>query len=156
MCISIRERNTPMPYPNFTKKEYIQKQMEWYPNADRQVIEFIADFTLNKSRNNNDCELIRTLFMDGYCYYFAHMLKLAFQRGEVCVCAPFGHFVWVDNNIPYDIEGVSISEAEYYIPEKYLGDTVKDFLQVSNIAHHTTEEEIQQIIDNYKADLEQK
>ena len=38
-------------------------------------------------------EEIRNLFMTGYCYHFAHILKATFERGEVCMCFPFGHFV---------------------------------------------------------------
>lgn len=141
-----------MIYNQKTKNFYIQQQLEWNPDADPQVIGFIANFVWHKVHNQDEYEMLRALFMDGYCYYFAHMLQQAFQRGKVCICAPFGHFVWMDDDIPYDIEGVSTSEAEYYIPEHYLGETVQDFLQIPNIVHRTTEDEIQQIMDDYKND----
>lgn len=42
-----------------------------------------------------------------------------FGRGEVCWAAPFGHFIWLDNETPYDIEGVYYGESLYFIPESY-------------------------------------
>lgn len=94
-----------------------------------EVLKFISDFYICFNKDETKHEQLRYLFMNVYCYYFAHMLKLAFNRGEVCICAPFSHFVWVDmDKIPYDIEGVSASEYDYLIPETYLGDAVNDFL----------------------------
>ena len=126
---------------------------------DVQVLGFIQQFNYSKVRKNekgepnlDDLELIRLLFEDGYCYYFAHMLKTAFNRGEVCICAPFAHFVWVDENyIPYDISGMSDAEYEYLIPEKFLGeDVVSDFKHIPNVSYYTTKEEIEDIIRRYK------
>ena len=60
-------------------------------------------------------------FQNGYCWYFAHMLQSAFERGTVCLCAPFGHFVWEDiDEVKYDISGVYCGEAYYFIPESFM------------------------------------
>ena len=55
--------------------------------ADKDVISFIEGFL-------GDHEIIWQTFTAGYCYYFAVMLKDAFQRGEICWCAPYGHICW--------------------------------------------------------------
>ena len=85
-----------------------QAREEQEKEANESVLGFIFDFVWCKASNINEYELIRSLFMDGYCYYFAVILKTAFNRGEICWCAPYAHFIWLDTNgIPYDIEGVS-------------------------------------------------
>ena len=87
---------------------------------DNEVCGFIKNMVHN--------EEIRKLFMDGYCYHFANILKTTFDRGEVCICFPFGHFVWVDTDgTPYDAESVHTGDQKAYIPEKFLGDCIYDF-----------------------------
>lgn len=91
-----------------------------------EPINFINDF-------RGDSEDIRFKFRNGYCYYFAKMLQLTYNRGDVCLTAPLGHFVWVDSidNKAYDIEGlynIKDHDAYYLIPEKYLGSFVDDFM----------------------------
>lgn len=120
-----------------------------YENADPQVLGYIFDAAHHCGDENED--VIHNFFRRGYCYYFAHMLQLAFRRGTVCVAAPLGHFVWMDENqIPYDIEGVNESECEAYIPEEFMGDMVKDFLRVKGDYHNTTAEEIEDLIKCYR------
>ena len=99
------------------KKDWIKKVKSVHPKSDEQVLQFIYDFrTMQKSEAAE--EAIYTQFESGYCYYFAHMLKLAFKRGEVCWAAPYGQMVWVDDDgIPYDISGVDDSDTNDYIPE---------------------------------------
>jgi len=118
-------------------------------NADPGVIDFIRNF-LCKDNNEDTVRALQTIFSGGYCYYFAHMLKLAFQRGEVCWCAPYGHFCWVDEDeIPYDIFGICVTEAEHFIPEHYLGNAITDFLH-NGVFYGATEQEIKNIITRYK------
>lgn len=134
------------------RTEFVQDQLKCFPGSDEQVLYFIADFLYHQGTDS--AETIRYQFHSGYCYYFAHMLKQAFQRGEVCIAAPFGHFVWKDkDDICYDVEGVSASEAEYFIPESFMGNMVKDFLHIRNIAHNTTQKEIEELIERYKKSL---
>lgn len=124
-----------------TRQDYIDAWQVYYPTADAQVLGFIYDFLMHSGKNNS--EIIRKQFHNGYCYYFAHMLRTAFNRGTVCIAAPIGHFVWMDDNqVPYDIEGVNESNCSEYVPESFLGDMVQDFLHVSGVVHNTTAEEI--------------
>lgn len=111
-----------------TEKDWIKKVKSVHPKADEQVLQFVYDFrTMQKSEAAEDA--IYTQFESGYCYYFAHMLKLAFKRGEVCWAAPYGHMVWVDDDgIPYDISGV------------------KDFRHVPGVVNNTTDQKIAQMV----------
>lgn len=108
---------------------------------------------INKFVSNNPDELC-SVFSNGYCWYFAHMLKHYFGRGEVCIAAPLGHMVWVDlDNTPYDIYGVNCSECDYYIPERYLGNSIEDFMHVRSLTAFATAEDVERIIEEYRADI---
>lgn len=132
------------------REKFVENQKSYFPEADKQVLYFIADF-INHSGND---EIMQNLFHNGYCYYFAHMLKVAFQRGNVCLAAPYGHFVWVDENgVPYDIEGVNITEAEYYIPEKFMGEMVKDFLHIRNVSYKATKDDVANLMALYEENI---
>ena len=75
------------------------------------------------------------------------MLKLAFKRGEVCLAAPYGHMVWVDDDgMPYDISGVDDSDTNDYIPEFMMESTVKDFRHVPGVVNNTTDQKIAQMV----------
>lgn len=117
---------------------------------ENEVIYFINKF-INHSENINDHEFIYNQFRRGYCYYFAHMLKEAFNRGKVCWCAPLGHIVWVDDDgIPYDIDGINYSEVIAYIPIEYLGEYVDDFKHIQNPrTNGITKKEIIEICKKY-------
>ena len=78
------------------------------------------------------------------------MLKTAFNRGEICWAAPFGHIVWVDDDgIPYDVEGVNDSECDYYIPISFLGDAIFDFMHVEGKEYSATDDDLDRIIKEY-------
>lgn len=129
---------------------FVDAWQVYYPTADTQVLQFIYNFLMHGGEEN--AEVIRNQFQNGYCYYFARMLQTAFNRGTVCIAAPIGHFVWLDENqVPYDIEGVNESDCDEYIPESFLGDMIQDFMHVSGVAHNTTSEEIQELIRRYRA-----
>ena len=133
---------------------FVTNQLKWSPNANEQVLQFIYNFAWHKASTETEHEQIRCLFMDGYCYYFATMLKTAFKRGEICWCAPYGHFVWLDTNgVPYDIEGVSTAEAKYYIPETYIEDGLADFMQVPGVTFNASKEYINAAIKQYELDV---
>jgi hypothetical protein len=125
-----------------------------HPKADKIVLRFIFNFlNLQTPMNNNNntttspADIIYKQFASGYCYYFAHMLQLAFKRGEICWAAPLGHIVWVDtNNVAYDISGCNESECQYYIPISMLGDMIKDFTHVPGDAYNASEQEIASVI----------
>ena len=81
------------------------------------------------------------------------MLKTAFDRGNVCNTYPYGHWCWVDvDGMPYDIEGVCESEAQEYIPERYFGNLVNDFLHVEGKDVNATQEDILKVASRYDAD----
>lgn len=122
---------------------------------DDTVLKFIAYFCVGgkiEGDVENRYETLRSQFRAGYCWHFAHMLKTTFGRGEVCWAAPFGHFVWMDNEeIPYDVEGFYDGEADEFIPEEFLGDALKDFKHVPGEVVVVTKEQMQEIKDRYHA-----
>lgn len=125
--------------------------------GDPAVIQFINNFYARHTGGDVGIEVLRKTFMSGYCWYFAHMLKLAFDSGEVCWCAPFGHFVWCNEykgrDYAYDVEGVSIAEADHYIPEYYLGDLINAFKHASSKDIVVHKPEIDAVIHKYLVDI---
>ena len=115
------------------------------------VLNFIENFLSHNNSYEAD-EILKDQFNAGYCYYFAVILKTAFNRGEICWCAPYGHICWVDDDgTPYDIYGLCTSEADHFIPVSYLGDCLNDFLHI-NKPHYTTKKELESIIETYLND----
>lgn len=134
-------------------QNFVDAWQVYYPTADTQVLQFIYNFLMHSGEENS--EAIRNQFRNGYCYYYAHMLQRAFNRGTVCIAAPLGHFVWMDENqVPYDVGGVNESDCDEYIPESFLGDMIRDFLHVPGVTHNTTAAEIQELIRRYRASKE--
>lgn len=115
--------------------------------ADKEVLTFIDDFLENS-------DIIWKKFRAGYCYYFAVMLKDAFQRGEICWCAPYGHICWLDDNgVPYDIEGVCDSECDFYIPVSYISEGLADFKHVPRKEFDASKEYIENAIQKFCKDV---
>lgn len=85
---------------------------------------------INKFRNNS--QNILELFESGYCYYFANLLKEAFERGRIVWAAPYPHICWMDiNGDVYDINGLrNDPEIDLYVPIKYLSD-----IDIANFKH---------------------
>lgn len=134
--------------------EYVWK--EKYPDrdkADQQVLSFIHSFVSffpSEEQNNAVCEI----FSSGYCYYFAAMLKEAFQRGTVSWCAPYGHICWVDENgTPYDIYGICDSECVYFIPVSYIQEGLADFKHIPGEGFGADEAYIKQAVSQFESDL---
>ena len=126
--------------------EWLQKIQRVHPKADEEVLQFIYDFSVKQGYGETE-EVLYQQFANGYCYYFACMLKAAFNRGEICWAAPFGHIVWVDENgIPYDISGVNESETDDYIPEYMMDDTILDFKHIAGKVHNTSDQEIAKMV----------
>lgn len=116
---------------------------------DENVLNFIDKFALSKGADayNN---IIQPLFRSGYCYYFAIMLKDAFNdEGELCLCCPYGHIVWMYKGVPYDIEGVYNGEAELFVPLRFLST-----VDIMSFKHVLTDEELGGELDaEYKASV---
>ena len=106
--------------------DYISKNIESNrikcPDANVDILLWIFRFT---SKIENSDYTLHTVFLNGYCYYFAHMLKHAFGVGRVMFNAN-QHFVYVYDDIPYDVKGVNL-ECEFLIPEEDLGDAVNPY-----------------------------
>ena len=137
-------------------ENFIKENLKYCPTANEQVLRFIADFLYHGVQEVNitvSAESIRSTFRAGYCYYFAHMLREAFNRGTVCWAAPYGHIVWVDTDgNSYDIEGVNFSDCQYYIPCSYIGGHVDDFKRVPGVTFNASREFLESIIKKYEED----
>lgn len=107
------------------KHKWIEANMKL--GGSKDVLDFIADICYSQREG---AETIYILFDCGYCYYFAIMLKDAFNRGEVCWHRNHSHIVWVDTNgIAYDIGGVfyDYKEGDLLPAEDSLGDMLIEF-----------------------------
>lgn len=139
------------------KDLFVERQIKFFPNANKDVLYFIADFLYHNIHDIREVDHVLYLFRAGYCYYFAIMLKTAFNRGTICWAAPHGHIVWRDENgISYDIEGVNISDIEEYIPIEYIGNAINDFRHVRGIEYNITDQEIASIILKYQEQMRAK
>ena len=101
------------------------------------VIRFIDEVSSFPDPDGIPGEHIVHLFCAGYCYYFAHMLEMAFG-GKVCWSQDRGHIAWADcdkdctleqlqNAIVYDITGIA-DDYERVWPIEYLGDAIVDYM----------------------------
>ena len=85
-----------------TKDEWIDYEIAQTPSARKDVIQFIAEVSFHCKATT----AIYELFQQGYCYYFALMLKDAFG-GEMMWHKFHSHIVWQDENgVCYDSMGV--------------------------------------------------
>lgn len=107
------------------KEKWIESNTSgFFKEANKDIITFIADILYS----NPDSDTIYNLFANGYCYYFALMLKNAFNRGTICWHRNYSHIVWVDDdNIAYDINGVFYDYDNELLPVEILGDMIVDF-----------------------------
>ena len=135
--------------------DYHNNKCKFKNLLSKDVLNFIADIAF---KPNCDAESTRLLFRTGYCYYFAVMLKDAFNRGKVCAAYPISHFVWVDDNgIPYDIEGIYEGSAEDYIPIEYFN--IEDYLGFKQLKDNDSvcsRERLDEIYRNYLNDLKKE
>lgn len=60
-----------------SKEDWIASHRKQFPDARPDVLGFIYDFS---SRSSDLYEV----FVNGYCFYFANMLREAFNGGDVC------------------------------------------------------------------------
>ena len=118
----------------------------------KEVKEFIDNFTGVAELKGIAYESLRSLFMDGYCFYFAEMLKSAFSRGETYICAPYGHVVWrdVDNRF-YDLDGEFKGDYEVFLPTTLP--CVNDFRRRNGLGPGATKEEIDDMIQSFKKEF---
>lgn len=131
---------------------FVNRCIKMYPKAKEQILWFIANFVYHQGYHDDSSGFISKQFRAGYCLHFAVILKSLFKTGEVCWCAPFGHIVYLQDGVPYDIEGVNDSECDYYIPISYIKDGIKDFVRVPGIEFNASQEYINNAIEKYKKD----
>lgn len=132
-------------------EQYVEEGLNCNPKADKRILQFITGFRLAGGLSETEEKSIRMAFRTGYCYYFAIMLKTAFPEGEICWAAPYGHIVFVYQNIPYDIEGLYYGEGdEEFIPICWLKGGILDFMHVPGETYDMSEQEIAKIICTYR------
>ena len=122
------------------KQKFINQNLAL--NGEPQIIKFIADFVYFDDQD------VHNRFKNGYCYYFAKMLQTAFPGGYIAWAVPFGHLVYMYNQVPYDIEGVYPGEATEFIPEEFLGDAINDFTHNGH-DFNANQAQLDKIIDHY-------
>lgn len=132
-------------------KEWI-RDMRGTDNHSAEVSEFCNRFIRTACDCGVEWDALRKLYMAGYCYYFAMMLKAAFNRGEVYIAAPYGHVVWRDiDDRYYDIKGEYIGDAEAMIPVTDPFCSIKDFKHLGKKDHlGASKEQIEFLINKYK------
>lgn len=143
-----------------TQEEWTKSSLKTFKGCDEKVIKFIGDvryhaYPYNGNKYTDD---IRRLFESGYCYYFAVMLKEAFQRGTICNVNGRSHIVWVDGDvdnleksIAYDIDGVYYDyEPESLIPVEFLGDIINGFKHVEGLESNTSRQEVEEKVNAWK------
>lgn len=133
------------------KSEWIEHRIK--SGGNKKVINFIADILFHGTRGvstEDSIETIRCLFEAGYCYHFAKLLEDAFPNGQICLCYPFGHIVYVYEGVAYDINGVSDAEYEMYIPIEKMEDAILDFKHIPGVQSKLTKDKIQTIIEQHK------
>ena len=84
------------------------------------IDQFIIKFRTKFGEFGKDTEeSIRSMYCDGFCYYFANILAEAYPGGYLCKPWPIGHFVYQYNDKYWDIEGEydpTTHECEAMIP----------------------------------------
>ena len=107
------------------KSQFITTQLQKYPNAAKDVLEFIADF-IGEGANRVSDDILISKFTNGYCYYFALMLADAFG-GRLMWARELNHIVWQDtrkncHQYTYDISGVFTTYARLTPFEELMED----------------------------------
>lgn len=134
--------------------KWIEEQACKNELADKDVLGFIGLFVYKCGEEV--APEIRYLFSHGYCYFFAMMLKDAFERGELYI--PMnpklkGHIVWVDTNgIAYDINGVYTNYNEL-MPIKFYEDFISDFKHIPSRPHRASRDDREEITKKYYESL---
>lgn len=122
-------------------KLWVDKQLEKYPKARRDVLAFISaidQYSEGTSVDNGFRSPIEKLFSSGFCYYFAIMLRDAFG-GKIVQKFHDGlypHVFWMDENeVLYDIYGVyDDCNAKECVPiEEMDEESLAEFKHIPNM-----------------------
>lgn len=127
----------------------IFREIENSITPDDTVLKFIEQFKTHL-QSDEAYEHIERLFRAGYCWHFAHLLQNVFGTGTVCNAYPFSHVMWVDKSgIAYDIEGVYVGEALYFIPEPFFHNSLKEFRHLPTYDYAISKEELMAVGKRY-------
>ena len=112
------------------KKEWLLNQYRNEPQADEEVLRFIANFVFHENgKTGKGMEAVKNLFSEDYCWHFAHMLKIVFGRGQIYCTGNEHHFVWRDTKtagiILYDINGIYHTH-KILVPEEELEENLQE------------------------------
>lgn len=97
------------------------------------------------------CKPLVRLFTEGWCYYFANILKDAYPGGTVCLVYRHGHIAYLYHGKFYDITGEITNHRNKYIPIEYFGDLINDFKQ-TYLGDGATSSEIKRCVIKAKID----
>lgn len=124
-------RSGPAPDPDWVNmmRKWSKEELDSSISEKRLIFDHINKISIEvyiktfKSKfgefDNKTEEKIENLFSDGYCYYFAKMLQLAYPGGCICKPWPIGHFIYAYKDKYYDIRGEYVPtehECECIIP----------------------------------------
>lgn len=106
----------------WTIETWVNSFTDKYPSSNKQVLEFIYRTT------ERSPEVLSDFFSNGFCYYFAVMLKMNFG-GNIKWLKYRSHIVWQDNNgICYDVWGVFDDyDDQELLPIEILGNCLELF-----------------------------
>lgn len=122
-------------------KLWVDRQLEKYPKARRDVLTFISatnQYSEGTSVDNGFRSPIEKLFSSGFCYYFAIMLRDAFGGKIVQKFHDdlYPHIFWMDENeVLYDIYGVyDDCNAKECVPiEEMDEESLAEFRHIPNM-----------------------
>ena len=119
-------------------EEWINSQLEHYPGCNKEILSFIYRIGNYKGiqRINDDytVDAIYNLFSNGYCFYFAKMLEMAFE-GKAVWLYKRSHIVFqTPDKICYDIWGVFIDcvNSEIFPIEALTRTPLDGFMHIGN------------------------
>lgn len=107
------------------------------------ILKWIRNF--NRGTNRMELEVIPDYFME-HSYFFALMLQDAFPGGTISKAQMDDHIVYIYNDIAYDIEGVTHSKSDFFVPLHAIGPYVYKHRGIPGM--HLKDEDIQNFIDN--------
>lgn len=115
-------------------------------------VEEVRDYSWTDEELSEKSKPLVKLFTEGFCYYFALMLKGAYPGGHVCLVKGHGHIVYLYRGKFYDINGERTNHREKYIPIEYFGELMGDFKHNLVYSFGATKSEIKTCIEHAKAD----
>lgn len=128
--ISLEDRILKKEEAQITTDKWIESKLIEYPNARKDVLQFIYNITSWDGdiyiTGYTDTCLIMDVFAHGYCYYFAKILEDAFG-GALYWHKKRNHILWGDNGVYYDSYGIYERHTRHIVSISELGDDIEYF-----------------------------